>query len=204
MMDIKKIGVVGAGQMGAGIAQVAAASGLDAWICDISDAFIDRLVLAGFDPVYGARPLKRAIQQELETPLAQKILAGDIAPDRVDAARQNMPKPRKGRKKRSISIRQWDARQLPLEDASIDKVATNLPFGKQIGTRRELDSLYAAVFAELERVVRPKGRIVLLSSEFDLVKSSIRNRPHLRIVTGYSVATLGHWGRIHIVEREME
>ena len=34
----------------------------------------------GYDPVYGARPLKRAIQQEIENPLAQKILAGDFTP----------------------------------------------------------------------------------------------------------------------------
>lgn len=47
---------------------------------DISDAFLDRLVEVGFDPVYGARPLKRAIVQELENPLAQRILAGDFAP----------------------------------------------------------------------------------------------------------------------------
>jgi ATP-dependent Clp protease ATP-binding subunit ClpB len=37
-------------------------------------------VEAGFDPVYGARPLKRAIQQELENPLAQRILAGEFGP----------------------------------------------------------------------------------------------------------------------------
>ncbi|MFM8444592.1 MAG: hypothetical protein ACKN9W_14800, partial [Methylococcus sp.] len=36
---------------------------------------------AGFDPIYGARPLKRAIQQELENPLAQDILAGRVGPD---------------------------------------------------------------------------------------------------------------------------
>jgi ATP-dependent Clp protease ATP-binding subunit ClpB len=47
---------------------------------EISDAFMDRLVEAGFDPVYGARPLKRAIQQELENPLAQRILAGEFQP----------------------------------------------------------------------------------------------------------------------------
>jgi len=47
---------------------------------EISDAFMDRLVAAGFDPVYGARPLKRAIQQELENPLAQHILAGEFEP----------------------------------------------------------------------------------------------------------------------------
>ncbi|MDD1651174.1 MAG: ATP-dependent chaperone ClpB [Methylococcaceae bacterium] len=47
----------------------------------VTDAALDRLGEAGFDPVYGARPLKRAIQQELENPLAQDILAGRIGPD---------------------------------------------------------------------------------------------------------------------------
>ena len=39
---------------------------------------IAQLGEVGFDPVYGARPLKRAIQQQLENPLAQKILAGEF------------------------------------------------------------------------------------------------------------------------------
>jgi ATP-dependent Clp protease ATP-binding subunit ClpB len=47
---------------------------------DISPEFMDHLVAVGFDPVYGARPLKRAIQQELENPLAQRILGGDFLP----------------------------------------------------------------------------------------------------------------------------
>lgn len=47
---------------------------------EISDAFMDQLVEGGFDPVYGARPLKRAIQQQLENPLAQKLLAGEFSP----------------------------------------------------------------------------------------------------------------------------
>jgi len=46
---------------------------------EISDEALDQLATAGFDPVYGARPLKRAIQQKIENPLAQKILAGDFA-----------------------------------------------------------------------------------------------------------------------------
>ena len=44
----------------------------------LSDAAKRHLVKTGYDPVYGARPLKRAIQKELETPLGRKILAGDI------------------------------------------------------------------------------------------------------------------------------
>jgi len=48
--------------------------------------------------------------------------------------------------------------------------------------------------------VRPGGRIVLLSSEFDLVKETVRQRPRLTITTGYSVAVLGTWGRIYIID----
>ena len=47
----------------------------------ISDAALDHLGEAGFDPVYGARPLKRAIQTQLENPLAQSLLAGEFGPD---------------------------------------------------------------------------------------------------------------------------
>ena len=47
---------------------------------DVSDAAMTLLGEAGFDPVYGARPLKRAIQQHLENPLAQAVLAGEFSP----------------------------------------------------------------------------------------------------------------------------
>jgi ATP-dependent Clp protease ATP-binding subunit ClpB len=45
---------------------------------EINDDALDILGEAGFDPVYGARPMKRAIQQQLENPLAQSILAGEF------------------------------------------------------------------------------------------------------------------------------
>jgi ATP-dependent Clp protease ATP-binding subunit ClpB len=56
---------------------------------ELSDAALDRLAEAGFDPVYGARPLKRAIQQQVENPLAQRILRGEFGPGaavKVDAS----------------------------------------------------------------------------------------------------------------------
>ncbi len=43
-----------------------------------SDIALEKLSKAGFDPVYGARPLKRSIQELVENPLAQKLLSGDI------------------------------------------------------------------------------------------------------------------------------
>ena len=47
----------------------------------LDGAVLDKLLEAGFDPVYGARPLKRVIQRLIENPLAESILAGQFAPD---------------------------------------------------------------------------------------------------------------------------
>jgi ATP-dependent Clp protease ATP-binding subunit ClpB len=46
----------------------------------LDDSALDLLSEAGYDPVYGARPLKRAIQQQVENPLAQAILSGKFLP----------------------------------------------------------------------------------------------------------------------------
>jgi ATP-dependent Clp protease ATP-binding subunit ClpB len=52
----------------------------------LDDSALDLLSEAGYDPVYGARPLKRAIQQQVENPLAQAILSGKFLPgDRIRA-----------------------------------------------------------------------------------------------------------------------
>ncbi len=56
----------------------------------VSDAVLDQVSKAGFDPVYGARPLKRAIRQLLEQPLAKAVLAGRFQPgDTILADLQN-------------------------------------------------------------------------------------------------------------------
>ncbi|MCX7151199.1 MAG: AAA family ATPase, partial [Proteobacteria bacterium] len=57
---------------------------------EVSDAALAELAQAGFDPVYGARPLKRAIQQQLENPLSREILEGRFAANdliKVDAVK---------------------------------------------------------------------------------------------------------------------
>jgi len=46
----------------------------------VTDAALEHIGTIGFDPVYGVRPLKRAVQHHLENPLAERILSGDFAP----------------------------------------------------------------------------------------------------------------------------
>jgi ATP-dependent Clp protease ATP-binding subunit ClpB len=57
---------------------------------EVTDAALAELAKAGFDPVFGARPLKRAIQGHIENPLAKQILEGKFAAKdvvRVDAGK---------------------------------------------------------------------------------------------------------------------
>ena len=49
----------------------------------VSDAALAELAKVGFDPVYGARPLKRAIQQQIENPIAKLLLEGKVGPKDV-------------------------------------------------------------------------------------------------------------------------
>src|SRR5690606_4944362 len=54
---------------------------------EVGDGVLDKLANLGFDPVYGARPLKRAIQIWIENPLAQRVLQGDFGPGDTIVAR---------------------------------------------------------------------------------------------------------------------
>jgi tRNA (guanine6-N2)-methyltransferase len=127
----------------------------------------------------------------------QQVLGGDLDARHVEAARQNL-----SGLGRRWHVSQWDARQLPLAAASIDAVATNPPFGKQIGSRQEIALLYPAFIAEVARVLKPGGRAAILSSQYALLKEAVRQQRCLQIVRGYSVAVLGEWGRIYLLSRK--
>jgi 23S rRNA G2445 N2-methylase RlmL len=92
-------------------------------------------------------------------------VGGDNDPEAVAAARTNA---------RAAGIRvdieQWDARALPLKDQSVDRIVTNLPWGRQIPVDEELSNFYRSVCAEMMRVLAPGGRIALLTSTPDLLQ----------------------------------
>ncbi len=66
------------GLLVAGVARRVAEAGIT---LDVTDAALGLLAREGYDPVYGARPLRRAIQRHLENPLARRILAGEVSAD---------------------------------------------------------------------------------------------------------------------------
>jgi 23S rRNA G2445 N2-methylase RlmL len=101
-------------------------------------------------------------------PHAVTLLGGDIDPHHVRFAKTNL------RQLAEVPIETWDARRLPLADASVDRVICNLPFGKQLSTPQEIGPLYQRAVKEMERVLKPRGRAVLLVAEVAALKDAIR------------------------------
>lgn len=86
---------------------------------------------------------------------------------------------------------------MPLEDASVDKIITNLPWGIKSGTRADNRRLYPRLIAEFKRVLRPGGRMVLLTAETFLMRDLIARRL-LRADRTFPVAILGRSAAIYV------
>jgi len=74
-----------------------------------------------------------------------------------------------------------DATDLPLADASVDRVVSDLPFGKRIGSNELNKTLYPAILREIERVLTADGRCLLLSDDKRVFVESVAKARGLKI-----------------------
>ncbi len=146
------------------------------------------------DPMCGAGTI--LIERAQAGPYKQ-LLGGDLWPEAVEAARQNI-----GNKYKPIKVQQWDAARLPLPDLSVDKVACNLPFGKQISSPKENIALYQKFFQEVERVLKFHGKAVFLTSENQLMKDVLSHHPKLKLTRHFTnISVLGVRATIFVYEK---
>jgi len=122
--------------------------------------------LTVLDPMCGAGTLLAEAMLYAKThrsaegePWPLDVLGGDIDAAHARAAAANLC--RLG-EMRPLT---WDARQLPIDDASVDRVLCNPPFGKQLGSPEEIRPLYRQAAREMDRVLRSGGRAVLIVSD---------------------------------------
>jgi len=135
----------------------------------------------------------------IERAMAERYVGlwgGDRDATAVAAARANI-----GPRHQPLALHRWDAGKLPLADASLNRIVTNLPFGKQIGSVRENQRLYQLFFRQMTRVLRKGGKAVLLTSQFDLVHRGLAEHSELRRVREVPVRVLGQPARITVLNR---
>ncbi len=124
------------------------------------------------------------------------LVGGDLDPAALAAAQENI-----GRQHRPRELLLWDAGRLPLASGSVDRLASNLPFGKQLGRPRDLPVLYRRIAAEMERVLSAQGRAVLLTSELRTLRAALQGQEGLALGRSYSVNLLGQPATIQLAER---
>jgi tRNA (guanine6-N2)-methyltransferase len=111
------------------------------------------------DPCCGAGTT--LIEAAMYGALAQ---GGDSDPEAVAAARANAYAAGL-----AVEVRRWDARALPILDASVDRIVSNLPWGRQAGVDASLSSFYRRVCAQMCRALAPGGQIALLTDTPGLI-----------------------------------
>ncbi len=143
------------------------------------------------DPMCGAGTI--LMERALGGP-SRAILGGELDPAALAAAQANALASER------VQLCRWDATHLPLAAGALTKIATNLPFGKQIGDPESLPALYGGFLAEAARVLRPGGRAVLLTSERDLLQAALAGTPFYTR-RQVSVGVLGQPATILVLER---
>ena len=125
------------------------------------------------DPMCGAGTL--LIERALAGRYAL-LQGGDIDKTAIQTTLDNF-----GKHHKPYEIQQWDARSLPLPKQSVHKVVTNPPWGRQLSAPSELRPLYTSLCKEIDRVLKPSGIAVLLTSEWKTLKPAI-SRTQLTLV----------------------
>jgi len=122
------------------------------------------------DPCCGSGTI---LAERLEYPYG-RIEGGDVSLEAVAASKENI-----GALER-VSVRRWDARQLPIASGRIDKIVTNLPFGRQIAANEDIPSLYGDLLREMRRVLKKNGTIFCLTSADEALMQAAE-RAHFRL-----------------------
>lgn len=145
------------------------------------------------DPMCGAGTIliERAMAEQYAG-----LWGGDRDATAIVAARANI-----GPRHRPLTLHRWDAGRLPLADASLDRLVTNLPFGKQIGTPETNRLLYRDFFRETARVLRTGGKAVILTGQHELVRQGLAARPKLHKTREIAVRVLGQPAHIYVIVR---
>jgi 23S rRNA G2445 N2-methylase RlmL len=125
-----------------------------------------------------------------------QLWGGDVDAGAARAAAANL------RRLGPVHLARWDAARLPLPAQSVDRIVSNLPFGKQLSSPEEVGPLYRRVLPEMDRVLRPGGRAVLLVSEAPLLREAARqttwkHERELRVRVLGQMAVISVWRKPH-------
>ena len=143
------------------------------------------------DPMCGAGTilLERALTHRY-----RYLIGGDVSPDALEATAENF-----GRQHQPRQFLHWDACHLPLQPNTVDKIVCNLPFGETVGDQSQLTNLYRHCLKEYARVLKPRGRMVLLTSQRTLLDDELQPLSFLNVRQRLTVDVRGKRAWIYAI-----
>jgi tRNA (guanine6-N2)-methyltransferase len=146
-----------------------------------------------YDPFCGAGTLlveAAALGRDL------RLVGGDVSARALTAAAANQKTLFPGG-----HLVRADATAMPLRTESVDRVVSNIPFGKRVGSHGANIELYPGFLSELGRVLRMDGRAVVLTDDKNLFRASVERTRGIRLLREVKLATGGLHPSAFIVER---
>ncbi|RKU30957.1 hypothetical protein C6499_05600 [Candidatus Poribacteria bacterium] len=122
------------------------------------------------------------------------LIGGDVSIDALDATVTNF-----GRQHQPRQFFHWDARNLPLQPNTVDKIVCNLPFGETVGNVPQLTNLYRRCLKEYARVLKPRGRMVLLTSQRTFLDDELQQLRFLKVGKQLTVDVRGKRAWIYVI-----
>ncbi|MBT2217485.1 EmtA family 23S rRNA (guanine(2470)) methyltransferase [Virgibacillus dakarensis] len=136
------------------------------------------------------------ILSERATYPVNQIVGGDISDVVTKIAKSNLDDSK-------VQVNVWDARKLPFSTSYVDKIVTNLPFGRQISPDEDLELFNHHIMNEVCRVLKPNGRAVILSESVNQLVWEAK-RLDLFCLESYSLSLKGLNPTLFVFEKQGE
>ncbi len=143
------------------------------------------------DPMCGAGTilLERAFSGRYRS-----LIGGDISEEAIYETQKRF-----GRQHQPRQFYQWDARSIPLQPNSVDKIVCNLPIDKNNIRNDNMSDLYTQILTQFEEVIKPAGKMVLLSMDPALLNKVLTQQHALKTRQQVGINFGGKRGRIFVI-----
>jgi tRNA (guanine6-N2)-methyltransferase len=188
-------------------------------MCLLADVSSDAVVI---DPMCGAGTILR----EART-LATRgiIIGGDVDEHALEAAQKNtavevparsQPLPgfftdaqqlaaaiasARSRQEEALLLYRGDASTLPLPASSVQAVITNAPWGQQVSPHVDLAALYTRLVNEIERVLTPPGKAVVLTDQHSFFQEALTRAGNLSLTTTWQISLFGRHPALYVISK---
>ncbi|MDZ4671801.1 MAG: methyltransferase domain-containing protein [Phototrophicales bacterium] len=130
--------------------------------------------------------------------VVQSAVGCDINPSAILCATENIAQ---AGYQSQIHLIEADASRLSLVDKSVDVICADLPFGQLVGSHQENIRLYPLLVREIDRILAPNGRAVIITHEIKLMQSILSRYPSIKVEQQHQIVQRGLHPFVYVLKK---